>query len=345
MSSPAEPVIEHAPAEPDVEDRPTELGVEDREQPAGRVFALLLGAHLRAFRRHEPGVRLGEDPEELHQFRVALRRARALLAGGRDVFPEEERGLLEALMARFAELTSEVRDLDVLLESYDDRVAQLSPRLRTGAPELERRLRARSAAARSELIAAMDGDLYPVLLRRWQVLSSVYRIGGGDPGPDAHRRSGDVIDELLARNDRRVRTRAKRARKGHDITEWHSLRKRVKRYRYLVTDVAPLCEQGSPRKVATALGELQDRLGELQADMADRMGLAVPRDVSVTGFDDIEIAQISRPRLTTVHVPHREMGRQAAQMLVAMLAGDRPPASVRLETDIRMRETLGPGTP
>lgn len=272
MSSPAtDPDPTSAPppaAESDVGDRPAELGVEDREQPAGRVFALLLGAHLRAFRRHEPGVRLGEDPEELHQFRVALRRARALLAGGRDVFPEEERGLLEALMARFAELTSEVRDLDVLLESYDDRVAQLSPRLRTGAPELERRLRARSAAARSELIAAMDGDLYPVLLRRWQVLSSVYRIGGGDPGPDAHRRSGDVIDELLARNDRRVRTQAKRARKGHDITEWHSLRKRVKRYRYLVTDVAPLCEKGSPRKVAAALGELQDRLGELQDGVA-----------------------------------------------------------------------------
>ncbi len=79
-------------------------------------------------------------------------------------------------------------------------------------------------------------------------------------------------------------------------------------------------------------------------DMADRMGLGVPRDVSVTGFDDIEIAQISRPRLTTVHVPHREMGRQAAQMLVATVAGRPPQASVLLETDIRMRETLGPAT-
>lgn len=249
-------------------DEPVELGVEDRDQPAGRVFAILLAAHLRAFRRHEPGVRLGEDPEELHQFRVALRRARALLAGGEDVFPEEERGLLEALMARFAELTSEVRDLDVLLESFDERVEQLSPRMRLGAPELERRLRARLASRRSELLAAMDGDLYPVLLRRWQVLSSVYRVGGGDPGPDARRPAGDVVDELLARNDRRVRRQARRARRGEDMTDWHVLRKRVKRYRYLVNDVAPLRAHGSPRKVARSLGELQDHLGALQDGLA-----------------------------------------------------------------------------
>jgi LacI family transcriptional regulator len=76
--------------------------------------------------------------------------------------------------------------------------------------------------------------------------------------------------------------------------------------------------------------------------MARQMGLRVPQDVSVTGFDDIEIARIVEPPLTTVHVPHRAMGAEAARMLVALVTGKRPPASVRLETDIRMRGTLGP---
>lgn len=76
-------------------------------------------------------------------------------------------------------------------------------------------------------------------------------------------------------------------------------------------------------------------------DMAKRMGLRVPEDISITGFDDIEIAQISSPRLTTVHVPHREMGRQAARMLVGLLQGQADFESKRLETDLRLRETLG----
>lgn len=49
------------------------------------------------------------------------------------------------------------------------------------------------------------------------------------------------------------------------------------------------------------------------------MGLRVPDDVSVTGFDDIEVANIVDPPLTTVHVPHREMGTLAAQSLLQVL--------------------------
>jgi CHAD domain-containing protein len=246
----------------------TELSARDRDQPAGRVFAMLLESHLQSFRAREAGVRSGQDPEDLHQFRVALRRARALLAVGHRVFPEEEGALLSALMQQFATLTSDVRDLDVLLEGFDGRVAELTPRLRTGAPELEARLRARLAASRSELLAAIDGDMYPVLLRRWQTLASVYRVGGGEPGPDARRAAGQVVDELLAHEDRRVRRQARRARRSDDVAEWHRLRKRVKRYRYAVSDVAPLCAQGRPKRLARALARLQDRLGELQDGVA-----------------------------------------------------------------------------
>ena len=75
---------------------------------------------------------------------------------------------------------------------------------------------------------------------------------------------------------------------------------------------------------------------------AKRMGLRVPEDVSITGFDDIELAGIVSPALTTVHVPHREMGRRAAELLVGLRNGDAPGASVELDTTIMMRESLGP---
>lgn len=80
-------------------------------------------------------------------------------------------------------------------------------------------------------------------------------------------------------------------------------------------------------------------IGALRA--AREMGLVVPDDISITGFDDIEIAVLAEPALTTVHVPHREMGRRAAGMLIGMLRDGETPASVKLPTDIRMRRSLG----
>ena len=75
-------------------------------------------------------------------------------------------------------------------------------------------------------------------------------------------------------------------------------------------------------------------------DMARQMKIDVPGDVSITGFDDIELAQIATPRLTTVHVPHREMGRRAATMLVDMLSGKSGPKRVQLQTTLELRGTL-----
>jgi len=75
---------------------------------------------------------------------------------------------------------------------------------------------------------------------------------------------------------------------------------------------------------------------------AREMELRVPEDISVTGFDDIEIALLAEPALTTVHVPHREMGRRAARMLIQLVESRQSRESVELPTDIRMRRSLGP---
>ncbi|MEM8591893.1 MAG: LacI family DNA-binding transcriptional regulator [Pseudomonadota bacterium] len=80
-------------------------------------------------------------------------------------------------------------------------------------------------------------------------------------------------------------------------------------------------------------------IGALRA--AKEMGLSVPKDISITGFDDLEIAQLADPSLTTVHVPHREMGRRAAMSLIQMLNKGSAVESLKLPTDIRLRQSLG----
>ncbi len=75
---------------------------------------------------------------------------------------------------------------------------------------------------------------------------------------------------------------------------------------------------------------------------AREMGLSVPDDLSIVGFDDIELAQITYPALTTVHVPHREMGRQAGKALAGLLREGIPLESVGLRSRLVLRQTLAP---
>ena len=73
---------------------------------------------------------------------------------------------------------------------------------------------------------------------------------------------------------------------------------------------------------------------------ARRLGIQVPEQVSVTGFDDIELAEIVSPALTTVHVPHREMGRKAARELTAMVEGKSEGHSICINTRLVSRHSL-----
>lgn len=75
---------------------------------------------------------------------------------------------------------------------------------------------------------------------------------------------------------------------------------------------------------------------------AREIGISVPDDVSVIGFDDIELAQVAYPALTTVHVPHREMGRLAGQALAKLLRDGTPLNSIALETEPVFRDTVAP---
>ena len=75
---------------------------------------------------------------------------------------------------------------------------------------------------------------------------------------------------------------------------------------------------------------------------ARREGVSVPGDVSIVGFDDIDLAKAVDPPLTTVHVPHRRMGRAAAELLLRLTNGERDIASIVIETSIVERASLAP---
>jgi LacI family transcriptional regulator len=98
--------------------------------------------------------------------------------------------------------------------------------------------------------------------------------------------------------------------------------------------------ESSRKPTAVFCGNDVLAVGALRA--AQQLGLRVPDHVSVVGFDDIELAQVAYPPLTTVHVPHREMGICAAKTLINALHGKAPIVTQHLASEIRMRASLGP---
>jgi len=75
---------------------------------------------------------------------------------------------------------------------------------------------------------------------------------------------------------------------------------------------------------------------------AREIGLIVPRDVSVVGFDNIDLARVVSPKLTTVHVPHRRMGQAAARVLLKRRDGYDDAVCIEFDTFFVERETLAP---
>jgi DNA-binding LacI/PurR family transcriptional regulator len=70
------------------------------------------------------------------------------------------------------------------------------------------------------------------------------------------------------------------------------------------------------------------------------LGLSVPRDVSVIGFDDIKLAAFNNPRLTTIRQPLLNMGRIAAQCVLNRLNGSEPfRKQITVEPELLVRES------
>jgi LacI family transcriptional regulator len=95
----------------------------------------------------------------------------------------------------------------------------------------------------------------------------------------------------------------------------------------------------TPRPTAIFAGNDEMAAGVLQS--ARKAGLMVPRDLTIVGFDDFQIAQAVWPPLTTIRTPTREIGRMAAEKLIGDARREaRDPAGT--EPVLVVRESSGP---
>jgi alanine racemase len=94
----------------------------------------------------------------------------------------------------------------------------------------------------------------------------------------------------------------------------------------------------------TAVLAMSDAMAIGVMHAARELGLVVPRDLSVVGFDDIDLARYTSPPLTTVHQPVRRKGEEAVRLLLAQVDTRETtvPEQVRLPTRLIVRGTTGP---
>ncbi|MGI9384357.1 MAG: LacI family DNA-binding transcriptional regulator [Methyloligellaceae bacterium] len=95
--------------------------------------------------------------------------------------------------------------------------------------------------------------------------------------------------------------------------------------------------EAEPRPTAIVCGNDVLAYGALFA-CAD-LGIVVPDDVSITGFDDLPLTAQLRPALSTIHVPSREMGRRAAEYLLEKLASRPVSHATELAAELVVRDT------
>ena len=226
---------------------------ERREEPGTAALKAALKKQHARMLAHDPGVRLGDTPEDVHQLRIATRRVRAVLRAARPFFTDDRGEIARSELAWLADLLGDVRDLDVLIGRIRDERARLDLPTQPGAAHVADLLVAEREAARGRLLNAMRTKRYARLLVRIEELVE-----------NPPLEENDVPVEKLVRREFKKLRRAAAALDAHPTDdELHKVRVRVKRARYAAEVVE--AEAGKPAtRFIRQTKRLQDVAGELQ---------------------------------------------------------------------------------
>lgn len=261
----------------------TALSIElDARLSPRAAFTAIAHACVAQLQANEAGALTSDDPEYVHQMRVALRRLRAAMRTFRPVLPAE---LLEQLSPPLRELAAAlgaVRDLDVLLAEVVAPALD-APRVDAGLAALVDELTAARDAARLEARRYLGSHAYGnTLLLLGEALAQLSEPEATDAPP-----LPAFAAKRLTRLHRRVMALAAAAHSGR-AEDLHLLRIGIKRLRYALDAFAPLFRGHAARRMGRQLARLQGDLGYLN-DLA----VAGPRLLDAAGMDPARITAVA----------------------------------------------------
>jgi len=211
----------------------------------------LLRRHLVRMLERESATR-GGDGLALKQMRVATRRMRATWRVFRGAFGGRHAFRFEESLRHVADLLGTVRDLDVLLETVDER------------PELESLAsswRTRRDNAFEELVRHLDSRVYERFVEDF--LEGTGARGHWSAGGRARKQVSELAPASLERGRERMLAAADNASGSNEAAAWHALRIAAKRMRYSLEAFREVSEPRAATALIEALRTLQDTLGEM----------------------------------------------------------------------------------
>jgi len=242
------------PAPPDF--GPTAL---DGSLTTGEFAFRVLRKQFGIFLAHEPGTRIGEDPEELHDMRVATRRMRAAMKIFEDSLPARTRAFRDSLKW-VAGALGEVRDIDVQLGHLESWVSDAAPDDREPLLALRAVLEGQRVKVRKAMLRTLDSRRYARLVASF---ADFLRNGPSRRALAARRPIMEAAPDLVRKPYHKVRKLGDPLTEESSGEEFHELRKKGKRLRYALEFLLGI--YGEPiKELIEPLKALQDVLGDHQ---------------------------------------------------------------------------------
>ncbi|MGH9027024.1 MAG: CHAD domain-containing protein, partial [Acidimicrobiia bacterium] len=238
----------------------------DESAAAGDLVRAAIVASSARLIGHDPVVRIGTDPEGVHQARVATRRLRSDLRTFRRLLEPEWNNALRTELCWIADELGELRDADVLVDRFTRHADTLTDDDRDHALALLKRLGDSREDARTRVLDALRSRRYLELLDRLVEATRAPRL----LYPDAQEPAATAMPPLVAGPWQHLQNAVESLGDAAPDEKLHNVRIRAKRARYAAESVEPAL--GKPaRRFAKAIAGVQEVLGRHQdAVVAER---------------------------------------------------------------------------
>jgi CHAD domain-containing protein len=198
------------------------------------------------------------DSEFLHDFRVAVRRARSWLARLKHWLDPELFAHLKAELDWLGSVTGPTRDLDVYLLKMSGYAASLPQHDAAALAPLGALLRHSKKREQRKLRVHLESARHAALLESWAKFSLA------PPAPVAKEAAGAVASSVISRQWKRVCKRGRAIGETTPAEALHDLRIECKKLRYLLEAFASFYKRDAMAVLLRGLKRLQDNLGEFQ---------------------------------------------------------------------------------
>jgi CHAD domain-containing protein len=251
-----------------------------------------LAQHVGWLLAHDPGTRLGTEPESLHQLRVATRRLRAVLRTARPILLPTWVTTLEQELTWLSELLGPARDLDVQIAHFTEESAALNARDRTLLTQFIAHLRTQREAVQQMVVSELTSARYVELIRRLHQAAQAPSV----------MESPLTVRQLATREFKKLRKAIHRLVPSPSDTALHTIRIKTKRARYAAELARSSVGKPAGRFIKSARA-VQDLLGlhqdAIQAELHVRQFLKYSTSVRA-GFVAGRMAERQRQRRRNV---------------------------------------------